>query len=572
MNNIIEILGEKKFYNSQNKGLKINFNLEKSGEINFEKNRFYKLSQEDQFNEEKNNSTLFRIYGKINPILNLNFEKNYQQKPTIESLSLDNVDNWELTILRPTKNNKGISGFTLNYDNTSKVIDFRKGLPLLKSTFKLIRGKNRVGLFSFFNHNVNVGDLIFLDSSNNTIETSTYRVLEIDGNYIYIDLEYLEETQTVTTPEKNFKTATNSAVNLNNTLTITSGSTEIIEDINVIEFNPVRLLNSDIYMKKYTNKKLCEYYIKTLTIVDKIEVIDDCAFSTNIYQQKVFTFTHNNVFDVSSFVDNLGRPLTDMYIGFTKKAGGYDYNFSNVVSCFDNLIEYTYVDTGMEIVSKKKATSYDDIPILSTDPIIVNNEVVLVNNQETTINQNNNTIEFDVKTIWEESTTPDINDVMLHSLVEYDSENIEETVLNKINHTFYGNESDLENIIRFSYDPFYKVEIRKFSNSIEESNDNENVPSYAVYNERYQTYRWRELLNIGLFEDDNNGIDLPFLNGMFYAFKDIVFILRNHDSNFYEKNTGSEINTTVNFDYIFDETITEKPFEDYNEEKKCIND
>lgn len=574
MSNIIEILGEKKYYNAENNGLKINFNLAKSDEINFERNKFYKLSQEEQFQIEKNNSLLFRFYGKINPIFNLNFTETFIEKPTLENFKINKKENWELGLLRPTQNNKGIPDFTFNYKEWSKKVDFTNGLPLIKSKYKKIRGKERVGLFSFFKHNFKVGDLIELNSSATTISSGIYRILDVVGNYFYIDLEHQDATIVITTPEKPFKTGINSGIDINKALTFTSGTTtETLFDVtDDIQFNPIRLLNSNIYGKRYSNKTLCEYYIKTLTLIDKIEVLDECAFSRNIFNQEIFTYTQNKIYDFNSIVDNLGNPISEVYLGFFKKAGGSDYNFSNVVSTFDNLISNTYVDTGLETISMKKNIDINDLFILSTDDI--NNNLIFVNNQTEIISENidTGTITFDLKTIWEDSTTPNISDILMYGLVEYDKENLEEISLNKINYTFYGNEQNENSIIRFSYDPFYKMDIRKFSNSIEESNFSGDAASYAVYNEKYQTYRWKELLNIGLYEDEGNGIDLPFLNGMFYVFQDVIFIVRTHNTKVYEKNTSILSSDVVNFDYLSDESISEKPFEEYNKRKKCVND
>ena len=76
MNNIIEILGEKKFNGSIQEPLKIPLYLNENKKDFFENNLFSNISEQEQYIKEKNSSSNFRIYGKLNPILNLRAIKN----------------------------------------------------------------------------------------------------------------------------------------------------------------------------------------------------------------------------------------------------------------------------------------------------------------------------------------------------------------------------------------------------------------------------------------------------------------------------------------------------------------
>jgi hypothetical protein len=125
----------------------------------------------------------------------------------------------------------------------------------------------------------------------------------------------------------------------------------------------------------------------------------------------------------------------------------------------------------------------------------------------------------------------DTNNFLYHSLVEYTNETLTEVEVNNIEHTFICNTTDIQsNHMRFGYNPFHHVPIRKFSNNIEEWDIYFGIPNYAVYSEKYQTYRWRHILEIGYFEAGGNGIDFPYMNDAFYVFSHTLFNVKNYSS------------------------------------------
>ena len=70
MDNIINILGENKVSNGINTDINTRLLLEQQSELTIESNLFYDISQDDQFNIEKQDTLNFRFYGKITPIIN----------------------------------------------------------------------------------------------------------------------------------------------------------------------------------------------------------------------------------------------------------------------------------------------------------------------------------------------------------------------------------------------------------------------------------------------------------------------------------------------------------------------
>jgi hypothetical protein len=105
MSEIIEILGEKKFVGSKNKELKSRIVFEETKKMRYENNLFFDISQQTQYINEKINSNNFRIYGKVNPIMNfLVHQKTVGGKDFLVEVNKDlfnmNLNNWSIVILK----------------------------------------------------------------------------------------------------------------------------------------------------------------------------------------------------------------------------------------------------------------------------------------------------------------------------------------------------------------------------------------------------------------------------------------------------------------------------------------
>jgi len=121
-------------------------------------------------------------------------------------------------------------------------------------------------------------------------------------------------------------------------------------------------------------------------------------------------------------------------------------------------------------------------------------------------------------------------------LAEYNSSFLEEKTLSRIIHRFgvpkvnvpylnpNGYSADGEG---YYYYPHNKIQIRKFSNIIETvpNEQNQIYPDYAQLNND-GTVSWRDLLDIGFFEEGVNGVDYPFVNGCNYLYDNYTIYIR----------------------------------------------
>ena len=93
----------------------------------------------------------------------------------------------------------------------------------------------------------------------------------------------------------------------------------------------------------------------------------------------------------------------------------------------------------------------------------------------------------------------------------------------------------------YYYQPHHRYPIKKLSETITEYNNYTLVPNYATYSEFANTWRWRNVLDIGVFESDNSGIDYPFVNGHHYPYKNTTFLISPILSDGLNRQTGSII-------------------------------
>lgn len=436
MSDIVEILGENKFFGSTNQNLNTRIVFDEEKKNKYETNLFFNISQQTQYLDEKNNCNLFRLYGKINPIINSFVStKNINGDLISNGVNKDSIafteNNWSVVILKSKRVESSIVNQQQLYQKGLKnigVFDFKLGLPGVE--YKSKKDSNNYCIFMSLGHNLKVNDRIRLTKikTNVNIESNIYTVTRVEGNEIYINVTK--------------------------------------KDINDKEFNLNLVNDPDYYISKIVNNEVLEYYLKTLEVIDVISNLDNCAFSVNNFSNDIKNYTNNNLINVTDLYDNTGYPITDLYIGIIKN-GQID-----IRSNFKNLINLVNINDTIEVVANKN------------------------------------------------KLTPKIGDTFIHSLCEYTTENLTEFELNTIQHFFYHNG------VKFDYNPYSKIQLKLKSTYIEDSDSNIEVPKHAVFSRLRNKYIWRDVYNVGDYDDNGLVIDLPYMNNSFYVFNDIVFILK----------------------------------------------
>ena len=276
---------------------------------------------------------------------------------------------------------------------------------------------------------------------------------------------------------------------------------------------------------RYSDGVVSEYYYrvnKILTEAKDYEVYK-AAYSMNIftdnYINNVFLFHFDKDIDVGGLVDNLGRPLSQLYLTTVKRGGnGCTQNYVDQGNCNGEVYDgfNNFSDNNQILDSNRTFT-----PISSSSPTNINTISFWQNNDPN-----------------KAGTIKGINAEYYNDFVEYNRAFLDERVLaetlgkfgptrvyNNGGNTLYSSSKE-----GYTYKIHDEIRIRYFSTSIEtaQNRPNEIFPDYAQVNND-GTVSWRDLLSIGFFEPSENGgvgVDYPFVNSKHYLFGEHPIYIR----------------------------------------------
>ena len=251
-------------------------------------------------------------------------------------------------------------------------------------------------------------------------------------------------------------------------------------------------------MKRLYNGQESEYYFrifKPITIETDYEIYP-LAFSKNLYNDKINQLVFNKDIDVSNYTDNLGRPLSELYLTIIKR----------------NNNGFTNIKSGIEIPYIGNLTNNDFIACADINRI--HNVINWGKTSHTPL----------------ESNIINTNQSFYGDIVEYNKLTVEEKILSEVRHRFNRINRDSNGRPEgYYYKPHQIIPIRYWSTFVEQGDINtDNLPSYAQ-DLNNGSYLWRDLLDIGLNDGQPEILDYPFLNGLHYPYTNINFKLRRQD-------------------------------------------
>lgn len=112
-----------------------------------------------------------------------------------------------------------------------------------------------------------------------------------------------------------------------------------------------------------------------------------------------------------------------------------------------------------------------------------------------------------------------------------------ERVISEYVHKIYYNQNNFDiisgsqfsssNPFGFYYKPHSPITIRVYSDYIEEGAREtvSEIPDYAYYSQYRRSFRWRDLYTYGFIDENLNGVDYPFINGVHHPYKNTIFRL-----------------------------------------------
>lgn len=414
--------------------------------------------------------------------------------------NIPSVKNWELTITYPYSSD---SGHTM----------VKNGLLIIDTQELIISSRNMTAFGLPCKHNLSVGDIVEISGTNGYDGQHTVYSVGLDNGdlkdyYFIIDLP------------SNGNISNNSRIN------------KIVDGLKV-----------KYYFRIFTKIKT-----KTSPVIetDDYETYQ-AGFSENFYNDPIIQVVFNEEIDVSNLKDNLGRPLSEIYLTTIKTT-------SNQL--------FTTVKSGVEIPYIPNLNNSEFLTYLLDIPVIQK-----IHNGISEPFQSHTPLEDNVL----------INNPNFYGdVVEYNQNTLLETVLSEIQHRFNTNNRESLNSINeiyatainiddepmirqlnlgprqegYYYKAHHLIKIRNFSNYIEEAEETvDSIPSYATLREDGK-YIWRDLLSIGFNDGETDILDYPFLNGSHYRYNNYQFKLKRQDpyaqwgllySNFPSDQTGDRI-------------------------------
>lgn len=518
------------------------------------------VSQFEQFEKERRESFLYRFYGVIkpiisNPLFNKNikiyrdendnvvdktilsssiFEKNgwvgyFNDEPDVDALQFndnksalceffpfdpgydrlnfldsDGTQNFLMKITYPISN----KDIVLVKNNSN--ISLKDGIPIIEKFIIKINNKNYTGFRTAMNHGLIEGDRISLlnfidDTPDNSLNLNSnkYRVFKL-GNQ---------------TNDNKLRT--------------------FVIDVDPIDINFTIGVST---VKRVIKNKPSTYYVrqfKSLTSSDyKDYDLYPAAYGVTYFDDRVAAFNFKKDINIDGLVDNLNRPLTELYLTiikndndtsannistqywlskqqnlqvpfntrfWTKISAGYD--LENDVNINYNIRSYgdpNYIGSSYyENIDESDDIFDGDIVEYNENELLERRLEIVYHRINTTYREFLNTIDSSEENKKEGYIYSPFNLIQIKEFMNYINPIVDlQSIIDKYNIT---NPLEIEDLIKAFKIPDYATEI---------------APN---------VFKWRDIMEIGEFDSTGNGVDYPFEDGAHYIHLDKRFYFQRQD-------------------------------------------
>lgn len=508
------------------------------------------VSSAEVFNNERQNTTKYRVLGTIKPIISnvlfnltgsnswltfnqdrfrqdpidvINYKNNPSATPTLtfaqsHKKHLKEKDGWfgyyepnylatgqcTYNFMEPTKERFTLKDtkkrrwdMTITYpfsaDTTNDMVN--GGLKILDVFGTNVGSRVRIGFSTPVRHNLTQRSLVYIQGVNGLL----------DGNYRVI------RTGEDNGRNKDYIFSIAVDFNLNQTsVTANSKMQRVLGGV-------LNGFKSRYYFRLFRKITTVNDNVNNGIIENDDYEVYQAAFSQTVFNDEVCQFVFNEDIDVGKVVDNLGRPLSEIYLTIVKNR---DFNNN------DNDFFFTPIQAGIECGFVQGILDYDNVP---------------------DIRRMRDGSSSAIGTQYRSSPTPltsgvTINDTYFYGdVVEFNDFEQIEHVLGVVGHRFnttnrIGNGREFPKpFIKgprhegYMYYPHHKMQIRQFSNYVESGDANTiGIPDYAI-NLGDGRWLWRDLLDIGINDGQETTLNYPFLNGAHYIYQNYCFPVRRQD-------------------------------------------
>jgi hypothetical protein len=566
MDRIQEIIGRAKYKMATNSDYNYKINLEAN--VNPLKNNLNKiisiLSVEDVFNRERNNSTLYRLLGRLNIITDNSINKiddednitpnEFDWDPLFDGSNLSSniqassPNNWILQVLYPHRMDKysnveslpAYRGVTIkniletNPSGTKNqvMLETLQKNKLSEGDFCYVYSINSNSIYTGFHEVEFLGDngqdlehkvrlkTKYINTSNNNILKRVVNVSDDDINFVNT-----KNILTAISTDKSGTTTTNSNYTKITTGNLSPNFSAFTHDLREADYIDLRVNNGNFILNGlHRVEKIIDRYNFIIdlrisnnpgTILNNVNArfrrMDGVPSDYYIRKFKLLTDNNYEINKATNFGFSIYPKSISNKFGISNDTWLFtfldDIDTNDLYSHREGQLTELYFATikrsGKNTFDWSNITAHWDFQYSYADN----------GNKIETISFNNpngvGTIEKKFKKI----------DDYFGDFVEYNRREMLEKTISKVIHRFAIN---TENTAERGYylDPFQRMYIRKFSNILESTRvpnltvgipgDSERRPNGSV--------AWRDILEPGFIEEGGNGVDYPFLNGSSYIY------------------------------------------------------
>jgi hypothetical protein len=421
--------------------------------------------------------------------------------------------------------------------NNTSGVSLKDGINIIGVEERVMNERSYSSFRCVINHGLKKGDIITLYKSGN-LSGEEYLVVELGDQtnnqrdrYFVLDIPVNESSSQINKETSTFKRTRDG-------------------------------VTSNYYVRKF----------KSITTGFKDYDLFPASFAESYFGDEEVAYNFTKDIDVSGLKDNLGRPLSELFLTIVK----VDTDTSN-----------DFKDQYWKDLTKNNT----NIPTDIRDRFWTKIKGGFLTENDTSVNYNVRSISSDGGTYpqthfgsvdngIDESDNEFIGDISEYNSIEL-SERIIEPIYHRINTIYREYRKDIVNLkttndggfevddLRegYIYRPHYRIKIREFASYIETGDESQviGIPDYATIDYQYEdkngddvnVYKWRDLLDVGFYDETGRGLDYPFKSGAHYMYLDLRFFLQRQDPPFrvYE----NEIDLTLNQDEELFEYIVKSP-------------
>jgi len=545
------------------------------------------IGVDDQFNLERHESTLYRMLGRINLITaneltqgdggnnrsttDTDWDPLFTEFLNSNGLPVRTPNNWVVQICYPSKMIDTYPVWGVN-----KPISLGMEITSLSSN-NPSGNRSLLVITTTQKHKLSEGDYVHINDIVNTNQyQGIHKVFELGENGSNLDTKVTLETswkgditnqmflnRVVNTSDEDVQfigSTTMSSFNdsdISGTTTNTNYitvTTSVAHDLGVNDYvelrNPnggflngfhrvtyivddfkytIRSLNTAPSPTGYKYRRMdgtpSDYYVREFELLTANDYETyNAAFSSSIYPETAVSefgisngtwlFHFNKDVDTYDLISHRGGIVNELKVCFLKRAGEFPFDWSNVTSHWEFDFGQANTTNGLETVSTRVVGGVGTIEKNTSRTIYQEGEKYI-----------GDIVEYNRKEIREKVLTEVVFRFGIHSGVITNNNIPPNPALITGIETITTANPNLEG---YYYKPFKTMDIKKFSNTIEDADPEDNVAGIPADFELYSdgSMSWRDLLPDGFIEEGTNGVNWPFLNGRHYIYSNNYIYIR----------------------------------------------